>query len=117
MIFASWMTILSALSQLDFVTVIVCHCVFVAISFPAYKRTKNLGFLLWSIGACIGLWNSVSMHTIGADIRGNPQGYHFVRYSYRILFVVASMTELAGTIMVIRGYLKLFRAQVATPEK
>jgi hypothetical protein len=102
------MTTLTVLSKLEVVALMASHATWAYYSIPAYKRTKHPGFLLWSFAAIFGLWNCLTIHTIGADPRGNPHGFQFVRYSYRILFIFDSTISMIGTVMLIGSYLKMF---------
>ncbi|HEV7406641.1 MAG TPA: hypothetical protein VGO11_27065 [Chthoniobacteraceae bacterium] len=109
------MSLLTELAQLDFMIVAAGSVITIALAVPAYKRTKQKGFMLWIFAALFGFYNSVCLHTIGADQYRYPAGYHFVHYSYRILFVVDGVLGTIGTIMVINGYLRLFAATSKTP--
>lgn len=109
------MTIHSVLGQMDYVASVASHVTWAYFSFPAYKRTRHPGFLLWSLAALFGLWNSVTIHTIGADLRGNPGAYHFIHYSYPIIYIVDSIITITGTILIIRSYLGMFDALQKPP--
>jgi len=56
------------------------------------------------------------LHTIGANPYTNPSGYHFVRYSYRILFVVDAVLGTIGSVMIIKSYLCLFEENQKTSD-
>jgi len=99
-------TFLSNLAFLDFVST-VCTCVItVFLAIPAYKRTKQRGFIFWTFGALGSLWNTITLHTfVSASAR------YFIHYTYRALFVVDSVLWIIGTVLVIRGYLALFEVR------
>ena len=99
---------LPVLSFLDFASVVTANVVTAYLAFPAYRRTKQKGFLFWSLAALFSLWNAVTLHTFGANPYTNPSGYHFVHYSYRILFVVDAILGIIGTVLIIKSYLRLF---------
>src|SRR5438552_1939695 len=101
---------LSTLSFFDFVITVIGCVVTLFLGFPAYRRTKQLGFLLWCFSALGGLWNTITLHTLGADPHTNPAAYIFTRYSYRILFVADGILGIIGTVLIIKSYLLLFES-------
>ena len=102
---------LSTLRLFDYaITVIACG-VTLFLAFPAYRRTKQIGFLLWCFSSLGVLWNTVTLHALGMDPHSNPAGYIFFHYSYSILFVVDSILSIVGTVLVIRSYLLLFESR------
>ena len=110
------MNLLNNLRQLDFIVTVIVNVVIFYLALPAYKRTKHKGFLFWILASLFALWNTVTLHTIGANPYTNPSGYHFVRYGYRILFVVDDILEIIGTVMIIQSYLCLFEATQKTSD-
>ena len=100
---------------LDATATIVSCVVTLFYGFPAYQRTKQIGFVYWGAGALSALFNSLTLHTIGSDYRSNPAAYVFFHQSYRVLFVVDAILGIMGTIKVINGYLLLFEAQNRNP--
>ena len=102
---------LSNLAFGDFATT-VCACVTILfLALPAYKRTKQVGFLFWCFSSLGSLWNVITLQTIGSDPHTNLRGFIFTQYSYRILFVVNYIVSIIGTILVIKGYLLLFESK------
>jgi hypothetical protein len=101
---------LSNLSFFDFAITVIGCVVTLFLGFPAYKRTKQLGFLLWCFSAFGSLWNTITLHTLGASPYTNRAAYIFTRYSYRILFIADGILGIIGTVLVIKSYLLLFEA-------
>jgi|GEM_PF-6155303 len=103
------MNLLSDLAFLDFVAT-VCACVIALfLSIPAYRRTKQLGFLLWIFSSLGSLWNTITFHAFLS-----PASRHFIHYSYRTMFIVDSVLSITGTVLVIRGYMRLFESSRST---
>ncbi len=105
------MAILRVLGHLDLVVTITATIVIIYLVFPAYKRTKNKGFLFLGAGAFGSLFNTFIYHTLGNSPLHNPAGYHFAQYSYRSLFVVDGVLELIGMVIIIKSYLRLFESR------
>src|SRR5436853_5885650 len=103
--------VLSTLRFIDYAITVVACGITLFLAFPAYRRTKQIGFLLWCFSALGALWNTVTLHALGMDPRTNPAGYVFTHYSYRILFVVDGILSIIGTVLIIKGYLLLFESR------
>ncbi len=97
--------------SLDGVTTIISCLVTLFYGFPAYKRTKQVGFVFWAFGALGSIWNTITLRAFGSDPRGNPAGYLFFHQSYRVMFIVDAILGIIGTVLVINGYLLLFEAK------
>ncbi len=100
-------------SFLDAVAAVTSCVVAMLLGFPAYKRTKRIGFLVWCWAALGGLWNTILLHTIGADPHRNPAGYLFVHQSHRVLYIVDTVLGVIGTVLVVKGYLALFESRAS----
>ena len=83
---------------LDVATTILSCIVTLFYAFPAYRRTKQIGFVFWGFSALGSLWNTLTLHTFGSDPRGNPAAYLFFHQSYRVLFIVDAILGIIGTI-------------------
>jgi hypothetical protein len=95
-------------SFLDFATTVAACIITLFLAIPAYKLTKQKGFVFWSFAALGSLWNTITLHAFLG-----PAARHFVFYSYKILFVLDGVSSIIGTILIIQGYQLLFKMKAS----
>lgn len=85
--------------------------VVIIISFRAYRQTKFSGFLFWIYGSLLSLCTIIAWDIVGHSPRSYPQLYPAAVIVYRAMFLIDSLLSFAGTVLVIREFVRLSRAR------
>jgi hypothetical protein len=96
---------------------IVTGCVIeLAYVYPAYRRTKCVGLLLWCISAAAALVSILLMYTFGISPRTSPGWHAIIVDIERICFLLDVTAGTIGSVLVVKSYLELFGTNpLATP--
>lgn len=77
------------------------------LSFRAYRQTKFSGFLFWIYGSLLTLGTIIAWDIIGHSPQAYPRLYSAAVIGYRAMFVVNTLLSFAGTVLVIREFVRL----------
>lgn len=84
--------------------------VVIIISFRAYRQTRFAGFLFWIYGSLLTLCTIIAWDVVGHSL-SYPQLYPAAVIAYRAMFLINSLLSFAGTVLVVREFVRLFRAR------
>jgi hypothetical protein len=104
------MTWLSFLFHLSLIIGLVAHLTVLYCVYPAFKRTKNPGFLFLFFGFLIGTFILISEHTIGLNYMPALQHGIYIT-SLRFASYGATVLEACGIVALTRAYLLLLTAK------
>jgi hypothetical protein len=78
---------------------------------PAYKRTKQIGFLLLGCSAIGTLWNVITRRTLGAGLPTHPSGNAFITQGHLILFTLDFALGTMGAVLIARSFVLLLESR------
>jgi hypothetical protein len=96
------MSLLSFLSEADFVSIVAVNSAILCFSFPAYRRTKMKAFAFLFSGSLVGIIASATLHMHDASPSPDPNDPMTFLYFYRSAFIVGTVLKGIGTILLIR---------------
>jgi hypothetical protein len=105
------MTLLESLVLLSPVVTIAANITVLCFVIPAYKRTKNVAFLLLGCAALLGTFDTVCDHLVVMDshLRGAPN-YTIYRTLRRFTYFATCILGAAGVVMLARNATSGFRS-------
>jgi len=101
------MTLTSFLREADFAVTIFANVAVLAVSFPAYKRTKFLPFALFIWGCFGSIILSASLHIHRARGFISTEDERTFQELYRVGYLAVSVIGTIGTILLVRRFMTM----------